>query len=398
MRIIYTVSIHAYGIFLLFASFFNKKAKEWTEGRKKYSGELANLRKDADRYCWIHCASAGEFEQAIPLIEAIRTADNRLKIAVSFFSPSGFELYFNSGIADIVFYFPLDTASNSTSIVEKLRPEFVLFIRNELWWNTLNRLKEHGIPAFLINANTEQKRNPIYRYYLNECYPLFTKIYSTEKYGNTKLERVLSNKTAAFEDAFLSDFCKDSIVLLLGSSWKTEEKLIATFYRKYAAEFSNLKLIIAPHEFDSDTKARLEQLFSEKIIPYQNEKTPGKHRILFLDKKGILKYAYRFADIAIIGGGFEHRVHNIAEAAVYGLPTLFGSNHQGFEEVNQLVSEGCAFSVNTGEEFEKLLVRLITDKTLRVQISMKLNDYFSAQRHTAAVIIREILAIKKSLP
>lgn len=398
MYVCYAGFIRFYGLLMHLGVFFNKKAEKWAEGQKAWEKDLEKNLTKSDQHCWIHCASAGEFEQAIPLIKSIRNREPSIRVIVSFFSPSGMDMYKDSGLADVFFYFPLDTKQNAATLVELLNPKFAIFIRNEIWWNVLTVLKEKNIRAYLVNANLEQKRSFIYKKYLSKTYPLFTKIFNTKTYGNTKLEKVIENKITLFNDEILEDFCKDSFVFILGSSWLTEESFAALFYKNNCRKFPHAKFIIAPHEFDASKHSELKKIFSDYQVPdvndvikYSNYDNKKNKRILFLDKKGILKYAYRYADIAYIGGGFDKSVHNISEAAVYGIPTIFGPNFSKFEEAKQLVDLKAAFPVNDYKEFENILIQLINNTEFRMAISQKLNDYFSQQENTADKIISEIL-------
>ena len=398
MRFIYPIFIHFYGILLRFASFFNEKAKKWTLGRKNWEEILSKKINKNEKYCWIHCASAGEFEQAIPLIREIRDkrreTRDEIKIAVSFFSPSGFEMYKDSKLADVFFYFPLDTTRNVAKLIEILQPKFVLFIRNEIWLNTLHFLNKKEIPTFLVNANLVQERNYFYKIFLKKTYPLFTKIFDIDTYGNTKLESVIENKNEIFSDVVLEGFCKNSIVIILGSSWQIEEEFIATFYKKFKTEFPALKIIVAPHEYNNNKVNILEDLFDEKISCYTKLQTQNiSNKILFLNKKGILKYAYRYADIAIIGGGFGKGVHNISEAAVYGIPTIFGNNFHKFEEVKTLINMQVAFTVNDYVAFENKLVELLINEEERIVQKNKLAEYYNQQKSTSDKIVKEVFEI-----
>jgi 3-deoxy-D-manno-octulosonic-acid transferase len=399
MRSIYQIFIRLYGLSIKIASFFNAKAQKLVLGRNNWERNLTNIIKKSEAYCWIHCASAGEFEQAIPLLNELKLKHNDIKIAVSFFSPSGFEFYKDSGLADVFFYLPLDTRQNAEHLIKILHPDFVIFIRNEIWWNMLTILKEKNIPTYLVNANSDQKRNVFYQYYLDKTYPLFTKIFDTKTFGNTKLERVIENKNMLFSDQILEDFCKDNFVIIAGSSWQTEESFISLFYKAYAQKYPKLRIIIAPHEFNVIKRDKLGKTFSDwqvpeisDVISYSTYSLKQNKRVLFLDKIGILKYAYRYADIAIIGGGFGKSVHNISEAAVYGIPTLFGPNYHKFEETIALVNGQVAFSVNDYKEFESKLLAIIADHELRNTISEKLHLYFSAQSNVSEQIINEIFS------
>ena len=387
MRLFYLFFIHFYGFLIRFAGFFNQKAKNWCVVRKNWETDLQQKMDSGVNYCWIHCASAGEFEQAIPIINNLRCTMYDVRIAVSFFSSSGFEMYKNSDLADLFFYFPLDTKKNSEKLVEILKPSFAIFIRNEIWLNVLTSLNKKNISTFLVNANLQQKRNYFYQQFLNKTYPFFTKIFDTKTFGNTKLERVVENRNTVFNDANLEDFCKDSFVIILGSSWLEEERFIIDFYKKNKEKNPNLKIVIAPHENLSLNSFELKKSYVNWLSFYRNY-TNGN--ILVLDKKGILKYAYRHADIAFIGGGFDKGVHNVSEAAVYGISTIFGPNHHKFEEINELVNLDVAFPVKNYIELEQKMLELMNDSDKRNTIKNELTTYFSSHEQVAKTIVTEI--------
>ncbi len=398
MGFVYSIAIQCDYLAIRFAALFSKKAKNWLAVRKQWYRELSDKTDPKSTYCWIHCASAGEFEQAIPLVQAIRSADKSLKIAVSFFSSSGFELFQDSGKADLFFHSPIDSKKNQEHLIALLKPVFVLFIRNEIWWNTLTQLKMKGIPTYLVNAPKGQKRSFFYQIYLNNAYSLFTKIFDTSAYGNTKLEKVLANRQEVFTDKILDDFCNGATVILAGSSWQTEEISIASFYQSHRTQFPVLKIIIAPHEYDENKADELEKIFSggqatntNNVVLYSRY-TDCKNNpsVLFLDKKGMLKYAYRYAKIAVIGGGFDKTVHNVSEAAVYGIPTLFGPNYKKFEEITDMVNRHVAFSVNEYAEFENKLLEWLSSPHKLTEIHDLLDVYFEQQEKVAERIIAEI--------
>ena len=387
MRLFYLFFIHFYDFLMRFAGFFNQKAKNWCVVRKNWETDLQQKMDSGVNYCWIHCASAGEFEQAIPIINNLRCTMYDVRIAVSFFSSSGFEMYKNSDLADLFFYFPLDTKKNAEKLVEILKPSFAIFIRNEIWLNVLTSLNKKNIPTFLVNANLQQKRNYFYQQFLNKTYPFFTKIFDTKTFGNTKLERVVENRNTVFNDAILEDFSKDSFVIILGSSWLEEERFIIDFYKKNKEKNPNLKIVIAPHENLSLNSFELKKSYVNWLSFYRNY-TNGN--ILVLDKKGILKYAYRHADIAFIGGGFDKGVHNVSEAAVYGIPTIFGSNYHKFEEINELVNLDVAFPIKNYIELEQKLLELMNNSNKRNTIKNELTTYFSSHEQVAKTIVTEI--------
>lgn len=392
MGLFYTLLIRLYGIFLHIAAGFDPKARAWVGGRRNGLQDLEVSMAQSRDYAWIHCASAGEFEQALPLLSSLRKADRNLKFAVSFFSPSGYELCKDTGLADLFFYLPLDTPGNAENLVRILQPRFAVFIRKEIWWNLLKALNRQCIPTYLVNAATEQKENFLYRIYLDRVSALFTQVFDTKTYGNLKLEKVIHNKNSPFRDETLEIFCKDALVLIAGSCWETEENILAAFYKKHSGDLPQLKIILAPHELNAEKLSRLENLFGSKILPYSKGNIPAvEERILLLDTNGILKYAYRYAALAVLGGGFGKGVHNVAEAAVYGIPVLFGPNYRKFEELRELAKKQLVFPATTEADMEVLLLRFCKDAPSREALKTGLEQWFADQDTAAGKIAAVII-------
>lgn len=394
MRLLYTVLIHISGWFIRAAALFDTKLSRWVAGRRHFP--VFPEHDQAAPVCWIHCASAGEFEQAIPIIDTLRQREPKWRFYVSFFSPSGMEQYEKSGLADFFFLLPLDTPKKMNRLIQSIQPAAAIFIRREIWYNLLLTLRNKHIPAFLVNAPSSENDGLIYRIYLQKTMPLFTRIFDTATYGNTKTDRVLSLPKTPFHDEILSDFCRDSNVLILGSSWETEEAHTAAFFRQYTAQFPHLKIIIAPHEYDDTKAVQLEKMFSEKdgitssVTTYTSYRKSSNKRVLMLDKKGLLKYAYRYGQLAIIGGGFGKGVHNIAEASVYGLPCWFGPHHAKFEECGSLIAEGLAFSYDDYTQLESQLKNMLSDSNRLHKIREKLQQHYAEQSRCADKISDEI--------
>ncbi len=392
MAILYSVFIHFYGLLIHTTSIFYKKSALWVKLRVNWEQALSQQIEKGATYYWLHCASAGEFEQSIPLITNIKKLEPKVKIAVSFFSPSGYKMYCNSKIADLYFNIPLDTPLNAKKVITLVRPKAVIFVRNEIWRNILLHLKKNHIPTYLVNFNPLKQTLFFYKKYLQKTLPFFTKIYDTSTYGNTKLERVKAIKEEDFTDSIIQDFSTNSLVIILGSSWPKEEEMAAKFYQKYNKTIPSLKIIIAPHEAAASKKVYLEDLFGAKIISYQNALYSNQEsRILLLDRLGILKFIYRFSQIAFIGGGFEKTVHNTAEAAVYGIPILFGPKYQKFEEALDFIESGIGFSVKDYSIFEQKMLELIEGAETRDDIKNKIESYFLQQENCSARIIADIL-------
>ncbi|HQO30985.1 MAG TPA: glycosyltransferase N-terminal domain-containing protein [Chitinophagales bacterium] len=383
MRLLYTVLIHISGWFIRAAALFDTKLSRWVAGRRHFP--VFPEHDQAAPVCWIHCASAGEFEQAIPLVKKFKEKE-KMTIVISFFSPSGFDMYSGTEYADFYIYLPIDTPKNARNLIKQINPTIVIFIRNELWINLLTELKKNNIPTFLVNSYYYKRSNIIYMLYLKKAYSLFNKIFEINTYGSTKLDQIFANKTIEFNDHILNDFCKDSFVIIVGSSWAQEEQYIAKYFNKYKNINPSLKIIIAPHENQYINEKDWIINYGEAISYYTNYTEYSKRRILLIDKKGILKYVYRYSNIAIIGGGFGNGTHNILEASIYYIPTIFGPNYLNNEQACDLINIKTAFTVRNYNEFETILNKICNNELYLKYTRKKLKEYFSRQSHVAEKI------------
>lgn len=109
-----------------------------------------------------------------------------------------------------------------------------------------------------------------------------------------------------------------------------------------------------------------------------NEKNVRKADCLIIDCFGLLSSIYRYGEIAYIGGGFGVGIHNTLEAAVYGIPVIFGPKYQKFQEAIQLLETKGAFSVKDYEELKTLLDRMLTDEVFLRESGMNASNYVTS--------------------
>lgn len=357
----------AYHIFILFYQllfscfqFLSKKH------RKRYIGiKEIKFPPYTQKRVWIHCASAGEYEQMIPLIQSIRK-NYQVEICISFFSPSGVEFYELNPLADFIFYLPFDTPGNAQNLIETLQPDYVLWVKYEFWQNIISEIRRRNIPCDLIFADLrhiEEKmwieRNRIFR-----LLKRFSDIYSTTppehltiKYhliNDGKWKQSIENKNASFHDNIFSDFIGKSPVIIIGSAHKKDLLILSKFLKKHSEP--QLKWIIVPHETDSVTIRKIQESLSFSVL-YSQYQTGNS--FLIVDKTGILKYIYRYARFAWIGGGFDKSVHNTLEAAAYGIPVISGPNLKGMHEAEILYKAGMLSTFRNEDELNRLLSSIL---------------------------------------
>lgn len=324
------------------------------------------------RVLWIHVASVGEFEQVRPIIERLRQEQPQRKILLTFFSPSGYEARHNYPLVDKVLYLPFASLRNAKKWVQELPLEMAIFVKYEFWPAYLRQLKKQQVPTYLISAifrPTQLFFHPwgiTYRQLLHCFTHLFVQDLDSQqllaKYhihhvtiaGDTRFDRVTTIMGQAKDLPIVEGFTMGAEqVLIAGSTWLHDEQYLA----RYLAERDHIKLVLVPHEIDATHLHQIFQLFEGRYTRY-TEATPmniDKSRILLVDTIGILSSIYRYGHVAYIGGGFGVSIHNTLEAAVYGMPVVFGPKWSKFREAKGLIQSQAALSVRNYKEFARAL-------------------------------------------
>jgi 3-deoxy-D-manno-octulosonic-acid transferase len=391
----YNLLIYIYVLLIrVFAFFKHEKAKLWYDGRKNIFTKLeeAFKNKDSEKRIWIHVSSLGEFEQGRPLIEALKKQtplmQTQYSIVLTFFSPSGYELKKNYPLADYIFYLPADTYANAQRFIDIVKPELVVFVKYEFWFNYLHILKKQNITTLLISSIFRDKQfsifNP-YAYFLKKMLRCFTYIFvqntpsvfllkkhdfhNVESVGDTRIDRVLAIKNEAPKYPIVEQFIQSNPTLICGSTWQPDEKIILEFLKNKTC--ASWKFIFAPHDISSGNIERLKQDLPNEFALYSDLKNQpinqstnhfSNKRILIIDNIGMLSSLYQYGSIAYIGGGFGSGIHNTLEPIAFGLPVIFGPKYQKFEEAFQLISTGGGFSITNYADFEKTMLFLHSEK------------------------------------
>lgn len=408
MIFLYNIGILLYSLTVRIASPFNKKARLFVRGRKNWKKNLPQKIEKDSKYIWFHCASLGEFEQGRPLIEEIKEKYPAYKIILTFFSPSGYEIRKNYPLADCVLYLPPDTRQNAKTFLNIVKPEKAFFVKYEYWYHYINQLKKQEIPLFLISGIFREKQvffknnfwGKWYRKILCQFNHFFVQnnksgimlnnigLTNYSVSGDTRFDRVAAITRQAKELSLVNKFKGKSKLVVAGSTWKPDEEIIATFIHKNP----DVKFIIAPHEVSQANINRLSQLLKNKAILYSTAANAAieTSQVLIIDSIGLLSSLYRYGDIACIGGGFGVGIHNILEAATFGLPVIFGPNYKKFAEAVDLVALGGAFPVKNQAEFDQILKSLLTEKKKQAAAAQASKKYVEKNVGATKFIIKKV--------
>ncbi len=405
----YTVGIILYGIAVYIASFFNRKAKLLFAGQRQSFRILKEKIDPEADYIWFHAASLGEFEQGRVLMESIRRQYPHYKILLTFFSPSGYEVMKNYQGADVICYLPLDTFYNSTKFLKLVNPKMVFFIKYEFWANYLYDLKHKHIPTYSI-ASIFRSDQVFFKSYglmymkILGCFTHFfvqneeSRILLAQKgfnnvsvVGDTRFDRVLQIRDAARDIPMASAFARqtgdDGYMMVAGSSWPQDEDIIIDYFNRHPEQ----RLILAPHVVSEAHLHEIEEKLRRPSVRLSQatEETAGAASCLIVDGYGMLSSIYRYARRAYIGGGFGAGIHNVPEAAVYGIPTIIGPNNKKFREVQQLIAENATFEIHSLEDYEAIMARLDDDAFCR-QAGERAKAFIEREAGTVDRIMSEI--------
>lgn len=380
MRILYDIGIRIYWLAAWIISPWNPKARLWIRGRRNWKNALESSPLQGGKVIWFHCASLGEFEQGRPVLEEMRRRFPGHRFLLTFFSPSGYEKRKDYAGADHVMYLPLDTARNARCMLRLLDLEMAVFIKYEFWYHFLKRLHRERIPLFLAAGifRPGQLFFKGYGRWYRRLLRFFTHIFVQQPSsasllesvgidrvtvaGDTRFDRVSQVTGSEYQHSALETFRAGRNVVVAGSTWERDEELLRHAFQELPRETG---WIIAPHEIRGDQLERLESWFPGAVrFTRLGKEVPEDSRVVLVDTIGQLSFLYRFGKVAYIGGGFGRGIHNILEAATYGIPVLFGPNYRKFAEAVELVEEGGAFPVKDQEAVLATLRMLFTDPAL----------------------------------
>jgi len=375
MQVLYNFGIYLFSILLKIISPFHAKARMGVLGRKNWKSKVEGIPKNK-KVIWFHCASLGEFDQGLPVMNSLKLKNPDLFLLVTFFSPSGMLHYHKRRhVVDLAMYLPYDTRRNADFFIEKVNPTLVFFVKYEFWQNYISELSKKNIK--LISLATLLRPNQyFFKWYggffregLKKISYYFTQNEETKHLlnsigireiavvGDTRYDRVSENKELFLETleagppsqiAIFESFLAQEKVLIFGSSWEKELAILIDLLK----DDWKGKIIIAPHDISESNVRKIQLLLKEKAIKYTDFKNYKEEQVLILDTIGQLSTAFYYGNIACIGGGFSGNLHNILEPAVFGLPVLFGPKHSKFPEADQFTEVGIGFEFDDFASFK----------------------------------------------
>ena len=413
----YSLGIYLYALLVrLVAAFGHRKARAMVRGQRDTWRILREKIDPTARYVWFHAASLGEFEQGLPLIERIRREQPSRKILLTFFSPSGYEVRKDYKGADVVCYLPFDSPTAARRFIKWARPEMAFFIKYEFWRNYIDVLSKKSIPIYSVSS-IFRPGQIFFRWYGRKyarCLRRITHFFVQNErsvellrtigvqdnvtiVGDTRFDRVIDIRNNARPLPLVEQFTRakeDSntapFVLVAGSSWQPDEDILLDYVNRHP----DLRLVIAPHVVNDAHIQEIEQKLTTPALRYSQAtlENVDDYRVLIIDGYGLLSSIYRYATVAYVGGGFGVGIHNVPEAAVYGIPVIIGPNHQRFAEAVALIANGGCKNIENAEDFSVIMDDFLENPAHIAQAGSAAGDYIHQNAGATPVIYQHVFA------
>jgi len=408
MKLLYNISIFHLELAFKVLSWFNDKIKRGLEGRKQSLEIVKSKISKDDKVIWMHAASLGEYEQGLPVLEKLKEKYPNHKVLVTFFSPSGYENVVKKNKEDVLCYLPFDKKSTISEFVKAVHPEIFFTVKYDFWYHLLDELKKQNAKVFVISALFYENQvyfKPQGKWFVRELKKNVDWIFhQTEKSlslalkvglskgsvsGDTRFDRVKQIKNRDNFVEYISEFKGNNQLIVFGSSWEAEERIAKILSEK----LKNFKIIIAPH--DLKRVEHLKQIFPKAILYSELEQSQIsnlKSQILIIDSIGLLSKLYSYADIAIVGGGFHDKgLHNILEAATFGIPVIFGNQYKKNPEADELIAQNGGKSFAKEELASDFVLELTQNSNLLKEMSQNAEDFVHNQPNSSEIILKKIL-------
>ena len=411
----YSLGIYLYALLVrLVAALGHRKARAMVRGQHDTWRILREKIDPTARYVWFHAASLGEFEQGLPLIERLRREQPSRKILLTFFSPSGYEVRKDYKGADVVCYLPFDSPTAARRFIKWARPEMAFFIKYEFWRNYIDVLSKKSIPVYSVSS-IFRPGQIFFRWYGRKyarCLRRITHFFVQNErsvellrtigvqdnvtiVGDTRFDRVIDIRNNARPLPLVEQFTRakeDSnaapFVLVAGSSWQPDEDILLDYVNRHP----DLRLVIAPHVVNDAHIQEIEQKLTTPALRYSQAtlENVDDYRVLIIDGYGLLSSIYRYATVAYVGGGFGVGIHNVPEAAVYGIPVIIGPNHQRFAEAMALIANGGCKSIENAEDFSVIMDDFLENPAHIAQAGSAAGDYIHQNAGATPVIYQHV--------
>ncbi len=405
MGIVYNFLISVFNGLLPVVGLFSNKLKLFARGRKETFSKLKSEISEDEQVIWFHCASLGEYEQGVPVMEELKKKYPEYKLLVTFFSPSGYEIKKNSTLADVIVYLPIDTPANAKRFIQHVQPKLAVFVKYEFWPNFLKVLKSNKIPIVFIST-TFREDQAFFKWYggfmrraLKNIDHFFVQdnvsktliekrgFTNVSLSGDTRFDRVSHQIEMDNHVDFISEFINNRLCIVIGSSWPEDEEVFIDYINNAPEEVC---FIVAPHEIKDNRVNTLKNKINKNTVLYSKKEGVKlkEQQVFVMNTIGYLSRVYSYADIAYVGGAMGSTgLHNILEPATFGIPIVIGKNFDKFREAKQLQKLAGLYSISSKDEFSVIMKKLVNDKRFREKTGMIAGHFINSNTGATNMIV-----------
>jgi len=353
--------------------------------RERYARWSA-LHRDASRpLLWMHAPSVGEGLQARPILQLARSANDRLQLAYTFFSPSA--ATFARGLSvDFADYLPFDTAGEARAALTALQPTALVFSKLDVWPRLTRAAAARHVPLGLVSATLAEgssRRGGFAARLLREAYARLDAVGSIDARdaerlvelgvrrdritvtGDTRYDQVWARvQGVSRAGGVVGALTSDRPTLVAGSTWPADERSLLAAWVRVRASAPDVRLIIAPHEPTESHLVPIERWAGDARLRVARLSTSDASTadVVLVDRVGVLGDLYALADAAYVGGGFHAAgLHSVLEPAAFGAPVLFGPRYANSRDAGLLIAAGGGRSAANDEGLATTLREWLLD-------------------------------------
>lgn len=361
---------------------------------------------------WFHAVSVGEIIAALPLIEEVKRRTPGTPIFVSTTTLAGRETAEKrlAGLADGVFFAPLDFVWSVRRVLRRLRPSVVVILETEIWPNLFRESKRLGCGLILVNGRISDRAFPRYRQFAALFSPVLAlcdKILAQSeemkarfeaagapsgiveaagnlKYDLTPLAIPVGSPALAFIEA------DRGRPLWIAASTSADDRVVEEeFVIAAQKRLPEWRLIIAPRK--PERFGNVADLLDQSGLAWTRRSAfDNPHAdVLLLDSIGELSALFPCAAVVFMGGTLADRGgHNILEPAIFGKPAIVGPHMENFREIAEYFEERDAvLRIDSGDQLHEAVLSAASEPGLGERARDAAEIQRGASKRAAAAVL-----------
>jgi len=393
----------------------------------KYDDEtLEKLR--TKRRVWVHAVSVGEIYVALNFVKRMREVNPSLSFVISTTTSTGHRVA-SDGMEpeDVLIYFPADFPGVVRRVLDIVNPLVLILTECELWPNIIRTASKRNVPVMMINGRISDSSYRGYKKlktFFGDVLSCFSIILvqtdedsrklreagAEEKsivvVGSSKFDIAMPDNSEQEKAGGLlkkAGMKEDDLILVGGSTWSGEEKILLEIYARLKKKHNSLKLVLVPRH--AERRDEVEREISKTGLVHVRRSalddgskdfvsTPD---IFLVDTTGELMNFYSRASVIFVGKSLTvHGGQNIIEPAMFGKPVVVGPNLENFAEAAELfLKEDAIIQVDDASGLENKLDALLASDSMRASLGERARKVVDKNR---GAVGRSVEMIMKFIP